>query len=648
MLDINQTITTNFQENIAYLQKEQPALFTKLSALDSAIANGHYEEKYELVYENNGFDVFEKSSQNYLYAKESLAHSIISANSVNYKTDDNLFEGFVRHNFSEDDLQNYKSEEPFTNYLSDIAPIIHYTQENRTNDKKLKTIDKFIFFGAGLGLHIEAIHKKINSKIYLIVEDDLELFRLSLFAINYKKIAQEATLIFSVFENQDEFMSSSALFLEAKYESNHYLKYFHLLSHSDEKQNQFQIAITSQPHIRFHFNNLMKQYLQPLEYLFSDYKFLNSSLSFEGSDFKDMPFLLLAMGPSLQNNIKWLKENHKKFITIAVSSSLSYLEQENISPNIIIHIDPFEWGIVSFDKLKSKEFLKDSLCLFSAATPPNIISIIDKEKLFFFESGTNYKKASLKVSSPCVGSLAYQLLLRLKTKYTYLLGLDLAVDVKTGKTHSANHQSLQQLQYDDEASNILYKKTLFKVAGNLTEIVQTTPNFYASIFTIEYVTKMLKDKSQNIVNLSNGAKFSQTMSATTESLKLKDIDIDTHITAKLEKLCLKNSQDKLSNEELKSFKERLKHAKSLQNFIQNNKKDKLLSIEVSIEDIKKYELSRLLDTYLHYILSYVYDFFNSDNITEYSVHLENINGLLQEHLLKIINHYIDSLENRLN
>ena len=241
-----------------------------------------------------------------------------------------------------------------------------------------------------------------------------------------------------------------------------------------------------------------------------------------------------------------------------------------------------------------------------------------------------------------------------------MLGLDLAVDADTGKTHSANHQKQQELKTDDEAfdiDTISYKKTLFKIDGNLTEVVETTPDFYASIYTIEYFTNILKEQSQSVINLSSGAKFSQTISAKTDTIKIKNIDIEKHIKEKLERLCLENSQNKLSNQELQSFKEKLKHAKSLQNFIHNYKKNESLRVDKYIEDIcsnltntqdiQKYELSRVLDTFLHYIVSYIYDFFNSDNITEYEVHLKNISELLEEHLLKIINYYIESLQNRL-
>ncbi|RLA71671.1 MAG: hypothetical protein DRG78_24890, partial [Epsilonproteobacteria bacterium] len=68
-------IRFTFNENIQYLEKEQKELFSKLVALDSAIEQGHYQEKYELVYENNNFDVVDKKTKNYLYNKQSTHHA---------------------------------------------------------------------------------------------------------------------------------------------------------------------------------------------------------------------------------------------------------------------------------------------------------------------------------------------------------------------------------------------------------------------------------------------------------------------------------------------------------------------------------------------------------------------------------------------
>jgi len=660
MPDINQTITTNFQDNVSYFEKNHPQLFSKLSALDSAIANGYYQEKYELVYENNGFDVFERSSNIFLYNKESLAHTLISTNSINFKSNENLFEGFHRYNFSQEDISKYEQNRPMTSYLSDIAPLIYSTQSHYKEEKLLKTIDKFIFFGVGLGLHLSSIHQKIHAKVYLIIEDDLELFRLSLFTTNYKQISQDSILIFSVFENNNEFMNTSAEFLNMFYYYNHYLKYYSLLSHSQEKQEQFLIAITSQPHIRYNFSNQIKSNLAPLQYLVNGYKVLNKSLNLSKKYFEDMPFILIAMGPSLEKEIEWLKKNHNNLIVVAVSSSLSYLEKNAIAPDIIVHVDPFEWGIKSFEKLKNLNFIRNSLFFCSMSTPKNITSLFEKNKLYLFETATNYKKSAIKSSTPCVGSATYQLLLLLNINTIYLLGLDLAVDTKTGKTHSQSHQSIKVLKINDEQKSkksISYKDSLFEVSGNRTTVVLTTANLYTSIYTIDYFSKILHDENKNVVNLGDGAKFIHTTAKKTNNLKIKPIQQKKEINDKLQELCDKHSSSIFMDSEIKNLKKYLAHANNLKSYLENRSKPKKSDFDfyftslcdnlTSHQDLQTYELSRVLDSYLKYTLGYIYDFFNSQLLNINEDELINLDEILKKHLIKIIKFYQEELNKAL-
>ena len=576
MQNISEHITKNFNANISYIQANHTELFLKLSSLDSAIEQGHYQERYELVYENNNFDVLEKNTQNYLYNKESSRYTTQAAQSVDYGLNDNLFLGFHQQKVSDEDLKKYDAEPLFEHNMSGFAPIINYTQNNYQNKKTLKSIDKFIFFGTGLGLHINSIHEKISSKVYLIIEDDLELFRLSLFTINYQELAIKATLVFSVFEDNDEFLNSAELFLKTEYYYNHYLKYFHMLNHSDEKRKQFHIAITSQSHFLFFYNSLLTQYITPIDYILDNYKFLNNSLSFSDETLDNKPFLLIAAGPSLQKNIEWLKRNHNNYITVALSATLSYLEKEKISPDIITHLDAFDAATLHFDKLNSLDFIKDSICIFSSRTPIKITSKFKKELLFFFESGTNYKKNSLKASAPCVGSLSYQLMLSLNVKNLYLLGLDLSIDSVTGKTHSDSHEYIKTLETKENAfedSLMTYKESLFSVDGNLEKSVLTTPHFKSSIDTINYSTKLLKQKTQSIYNLSNGAKFKDTIPQNANDLNVIQ---QTNIFELnyLYKLCNENSSSNLEAEDEQRLQNKLLQS------------EKLRSTVVGLQDLK--------------------------------------------------------------
>jgi len=652
MQDINKLITDNFNDNIKYFEKNHPQVFDKLSSLDTAIANGHYKDKYELVYENDGFDVLEISTAKYLYNKESFGHSLASEHTVNYETSNYMYEGFVRHSYSEDEIQRIREAKEIMEYRQYTLDITQYTKRDYNQEKTLLTLDKFIFFGVGLGMHIEKIHQKIHSEVYLIVEDDLELFRLSLFTCNYKKLSGDATLIFSVFEDKEEFMYTSSVFLDTKNYLNQYIKFFYLLSHKEDKLEDFQLAITSQPHIRFLFNNLMLQYTQPLPYILEEFQVLNKSIQFN-SKLSKLPFLVLASGPSLQNEIEWLKKNHQSFITIAVSSSLSFLEKVGIKPNIILHIDPFEWGVHSFNTLKSLDFIKDSIALFGTSTPSNIVSLIKKEKLFFFETGTNYKTDSLKLSSPCVGSMALQLLLILRAKNIYLLGLDLAIDSSTGKTHAGEHQSQKVLEKSDTSDEILsYKDSLFEIAGNFGTTVETTPGFYSSIYTIEHFTTKIANQEQTIYNLSNGAKFSNTTACKTKTISLAPLAENSQ--EEFRELLNSFASSTLEENDKKLLSLKLSHAQTLLKTLEHIHKLKVKDIATFIEDITNsvasqqdigtYELSRVLNDYLHYIGSYIYDYFNTTTPIDTQKSLQELKFILIEQLKKLINYYINHME----
>lgn len=663
--DVNTIAVQTYQRNIDYLKSHQISVYEKLAALDSAIEQGYYKERYELVYENDNFDVFEIETEKYLYNKNSKEHAFLASKSIDYQLNDNQFEGFQKKYISDHDLQMYKDKKSFTHHMSGFAPIVKYCQDNLHTKSTLAHIKKFIFFGTGLGLHINSIHQKILSEVYFIIEDDLELFRLSLFTIDYKEMATKSKLIFSIFEDNDGFLKSSEKFLKEKYYYNHHLKYFHILSHKEDKRNQFHISITSQSHFLFFYNHLLTQYCKPLNYLFDNYNFLDKTINFNTPELSKTPFLLIAAGPSLEKNIAWLKENQDKFIIVALSATLSYLEENLIRPDIITHLDAFEAASIHFNKIKSMDFFKDSVCFFSDRSSTYVISKFNKRQIYLFENGTQYKESSLKPSAPCVGSLTYQLLLLLRPANVYLLGLDLAIDSSTGQTHSSSHEYTQKLDTKENAfedQTMTYKSSLFKVEGNFEQTVLTTPHFKTSIDTINMSTQLLKDNSQNIFNLSHGAKFIGINAKEIKTIETKMYNRKSDIINCLTQICKTNSSTEFNNLDLKKLEDKLSHAKRTMQYLSNHKKlyyssteeyltniQELVAKLTNNEAIRQYEISRVLDTYFKYILGYIFDFFNHEETQQdFIIHIEALNKSLIDHALKIVEYFHDSLSSKLS
>ena len=653
MNNINDIILNNFNANIAYIERFHPKLFEKLSALDTAVANGHYQERYELVYEGEGFDVLERATGTYLYNKKINSHAKLSAQTLDRKLDNNTFECFFPQHFTQemlDELQKIQEQDTLKAHKSFTAPIIFKTQ-NHTTDT-LKKVEKFIFFGVGLGEHLFEIDSTIKAENYLIVEDDLELFRLSLFVQDYSALAKRATLFFAVFEDDNEFSHTVNDFLQKQFYQNHYIKYFQLLSHSEEKANRFYLSLINQGDLQFYFNDYMLISTRPLEFFASHYKVLQRSLSLQNSPLFEKPFLLCASGPSLQHNIEWLQNNAKNFIIVAVSSALQYLEKFDIKPQIVVHLDPFDASWKSFERLSSLSFIDDALIFAAASSPKIILEKLPKEHIYLFEASTTYQRDSLQLSAPCVGSLAYQLLLVLKAQHIYLLGLDFAVDQETLKDHAGEHQDTRELQRDNtlETQDVLdAKEGLIEIDGNMRDKVLSTPSFFASVDTINRYFHQLTHSFQKIYNLSDGAKLSAAKPQKTQNISHLS-PISSHEISELHTFVEEHTQTKLTRDDINKLLAKHKHAQKLLKRLRNFQPKKELhkyaaditTLLLPSDEITKYELSRVIESYLYYILHFIHFRLTQTDATHNDA--QKLHTLLSKQLTILITYYIDTIE----
>ncbi len=651
--DIEELVISTYKNNLLYFQNEQPELFSKLASFDSAVEQNLYKERYELLFQDGYFDVLERSSGSCLYSKDSNIYADNASKSIDHKKNTYLFESFKKIDIKEDDL---KPDGLLDNGIKGFAPIIDYINQNRAADDEMEYIKKFIFFGVGLGTHITKIDEKIGAETYLIIEDDLELFRLSLFTCPYNELAQKSRLVFSVFDSKEEFKKPAQNFLHTKFYHNHYLKYFQMLNHSTDKLEELHIQIASQSHNLFFYNNILKQYIQPLEYLKEEYNFLDIS-TLKNSPLLSRPVLFLAAGPSLGRNIPWLKKNRYKFIIAALSATLSILEKEGIVPDIVTHIDGFETSAVHFNKLNSLDFLKDTIFLFSARTPKSIVDILDKDHIFFFENGSSYKAAFNGLGdAPCVGSATYLALLRFGVKELYLLGLDMSVDSQSGSTHSDGHEYAQILKPDSSSNgdSITFKESLIKTGGNFKKEVYTTPNFMISIDSINNSSNLVKMDRQSVYNLNDGVLFKNTIPTRTDTLdtdNLKNID-KKELASKLKSVFLSNSSNRLANVELRHIKERYDYALKIQTIIfkQQNRTfrshEEFLNTLVTLyndlateSSTAGHDLSLVYQEYFRFIYTFIFDFFNTKGVYGKEIHADMINSLLCSALLEIQKSY---------
>ena len=508
MRSVEDKALLTYNNNKEFLQNNYPQTYQKIEAYEAKLANQTVQEHYALDYIDEYFDVVQLSSGSYLYGENSHSVSKELAKRVNYKKNSYIFDGFMMFYGFEKHKEEFDDK---TQGMEGVFPLMTYYLDHIKPEDEMNEIEKFIFIGTGLGEHILKIDNKIKAEEYFIIEDDIELFRLSLFVTPYYELSH-ATLTLSIADSQGDFVTKFKKFLENSFFRNKYLKYSYFPAHSDEKIRFIKNTLASQSFATFPYKTMLSKYLRPLEYIKEGYQFLDLSKHFGQSEITQKPLLIIAAGPSLDDNIEWLKTNHHKYTVMALSATLKTLYEHSITPDIVTHLDGFSVAKQHFEGFEQHRFLQNTIALFGSFVPREILGYFQKENIYITEDvGTLYHKNFSAPSGPCVGSTTLMWSLMLGFESIYLLGLDFALG-DDGASHSKTHQ-LTQKSYtisDELTQQISFRGDLLDVQGNFKKSVKTIPLFYSSLQSMFEILPSLKKDTQHIYNLNNGAYIATT------------------------------------------------------------------------------------------------------------------------------------------
>lgn len=663
MQSIEELAIQKYHDNIEYFKTSHPNIIKLLDVINMAFEKGDMQPQYDLEYLDGYFDVKELSSGDFLYANNSNDISTDFSKIITLQKSSYSYEGLpVYHSKSISDMASDKA-----NAMEGVYPIMDYVIDHTNESDSMKSVEKFIFVGVALGFHIEKLDAKLNAQEYLIIEDDLELFRLSLFTISYVELAKRSKLTFSIADDEQLFAETMATFLEVSFINNRYLKYAHFPTHSKEKLRQIQNAIMAQGFISFQYKAELEKNLRPLEYMNDGYKILNLSKPIENKLLGSKPVLLITAGPSFHKNIEWLKANHERFIIVAVSATLKTLYQNNIRPTVVTHIDGFSASLKHYESFPIKEFLKDSLIVLGPFADGLIKRFFPKENVFYYEEDTEYIKGFKGPQMPCVGSFSLLMSLILGTKELYLLGLDLALDQKTGATHSGNHAYNQEYDLTDKESvkdTMSLRENFVGVRGNFEKTVYTNGVFNLSINSLHEFIPKIKQANQTIYNLNDGAYIESSVAK-----NIEDVDSSTYavldkqeVFTELSKILKSNSVDRLNDEDTESLKKRLENSQNIGNMIKKyassvskTNADAFLSDLLGlVSDILKLRNRETINivlvyySYFKYILPLVFDLFNTQGLKSKKQHVKRLSVMIEKELMNIEGIYTKALRNFLS
>lgn len=672
---LQNALITTFLANLSFLYEYDNTLYQRVDALSQMINNGSYEENYflEFVKEDGDFDIYDKRNDKYIYNRKPKKYNNNAFVKIDF-TSKGSFSILDREIFNGNYYSSVFDEvEYFCDFdysqklmLNDLSKYIQILQNN-TYDysfKKYKYIDKFIFIGTLLGRHIPLILEKTKAKDFLVCEENLEIFRLSLFVVDYSNLARDGkTVVFSIMDDEHVFNENMERFLTHKAYENYCIKFYTTDYNVSTYFNNIMTSILSHKSVGFNYHMMLENMLKNASLRINKYNLLQFKQNPKDLDLVKTPILFIGAGPSLSDNINWLKENKDKFILVSMAAANKILKANGITPDIVTTLDP-QYKVLKnkqFDE-QSLEFLKDTFIVASINTDQRFLDKFNQEKLFLYEMNRSFHSSTICYKGFSVGEISASILLGLKFETIYFLGLDFAINQKTGETHASGYsqKSYENITKKEETNNFTLNKELIEIKGNIQEKVFTNRLFNMSLDAISSNIGTYKLEYQKIYNLSNQGGFIYgTIPLSVNNFDLKDIkSLDKELLKnELKNFLLDFSKNKLSDHDKTILEKELLYLEELIEYIELlklNSSETFEMFDLKVEElIKRFFFPKvyctfLITTFIHFfnvILQYVYYCLNSENISQKELKIKKVEELFLEDLIKLLRKYIRYIEN---
>jgi len=408
-------------------------------------------------------------------------------------------------------------------YVNQLVALHHerVDQESLSAKPLAKYVNTLKIFGTGCGYQIELFAQHHQVQDLFIVEPDIDLFYCSLFTTNWRFIFESVErnngniqLLLGIQEHDYietllSIFSQSGLykivqsygFVSYQTLANRklvscYIKRFRELI---QGWGFFDDAIISVAHL---LKNLENQ--TPL---LTRYAKLDKWQ-------KDLPVVVVGNGPSLDNDIEFIKRERENCLLISCGTALSALYKYSIKPDIHCEQERTYPVAEKIDFYCPKEFLEDIILFAPTTVHPEVFSkfkkrvMVNKHGEPSAELIAQNEQLSCSVDAhyflnPTVANTAMTFIAAFGFENCYLVGVDL------GHECSGSHHSKQSLYYDNEQQDLKLHKSGegdIEVEGNFGGTFLTNPFFSMSAV---YIDKLLQNYPQiNCFNLSNGIKIS--------------------------------------------------------------------------------------------------------------------------------------------
>ena len=499
--EIEQALLVVYQKNLDFLKKNFPDIFLQIQKLSEDISNGKYEETYSLEIRDGYFDILNLKNNGYYYASNSYQDAEDRAKNVDTS------------NSSSIDLLRKQGTSQYLSYpsgLKNILPVVDFiNKEIDLENIKFQKIMKFIYMGVGLGYHLQEIDKKICSYTTLIIEPELEIFRLSLFTIDYTSFNEGTrTLLLNVGDDPQKRDESLRDFYLCHEYMNYNIKYYKLIQNYEYIKEEAIEFFRSNFSFSFPYTSVIKNVKRTISFIRNKDNFLVVSDIKEQNIFKDKEVLLISAGPSLDNYIELIKKYQDKFVIVCVDVILRKLEKHGIIPNVVFSIDPSPL-CAGYLKTEDPQYLKNSAIVLLSQQHPDVMKLLRERNLnyYFSQFSQIIDDIGYLGSLPNVGTFTFQTIVHMGAKTLYLIGNDAAFDQETGSryTKDSSYIQVENLNIEEKNNNLISHEDIVTVKGNLRKSVNTNRDLLSFKYHFDTSIRSLENHYlYEAYNLSDG------------------------------------------------------------------------------------------------------------------------------------------------
>lgn len=664
MTEIQNKLLEQYFSNIEFFKKNDIELYNKLEILSYMIEKGLYQEKFVLEFfqETNNFDILNLETDQYLYNKEMKKFTKNELDKINLDNRSaffNLNKNLFRKNNQFGNISDSKFNDLNKTLSDEIKEYVNIWGEVK-EDKKFEEIDKFIFLGNLLGTQIIDFYNKINFKSCFIYEPNLEIFRLSLFTTNYMQLSKNIKFIFSIMDHDIDLNKKIVKFMnDTEIFSNYIIKYYKMNYVDDGIFQKFLNQIHLLDPLKFDYTKLLYHTFDSISKHIGKYRIL--TLKNKKDLIIDKNVLFIAAGPSLENNLEFIKKNQDKFIIITIGAVYKKLFENGVTPDIVTTVDP-QYDVLNstYFNLEDVKLLENTIIIASINTPTKILERFNQEKLFLYEVLDSFKINSNEYFGVSIGEISLSLILDLNFKNIYLLGTDLSINQITGESHFSNYVNKRENYTKEREVNSLKQdnytlEDFIEVKGNTSDKVITKRIFALSIIQYVDIINKFKKNFQIIYNLAkDGAYIEGTTYKNFDEIILNLNSIDKSATlnelilsselglTKEEKVYLKEKINNLEN--LKHTLSEL-HTTSLERVTLREFKDILLAYFKAININNDKFLDKIILNYSKTVVNYIFYSINDKEIqnTEKEKKLAKSQKIFYKQIQKILDVYLKYL-----